>query len=570
MLLLAAAAGATSSSRGAPQHDTAAGHAGQRPAFPDETDAAADDEGGDDGGGRPVALRLRASGASADYTGGKLYQRLEWRPAMAWRLYLLTEKDAGESRWNDFSALYAEWARPSGIDLVAGDLRPGFGQGLLFSRSAVRAATRLPSIRRDSARLGHRSSAENASLRGVALRWTRSDLQAVMVGGVARRDARFDEEGRVTSLPEGGLHVTSLERAGEDGLRSLVLGARLRHMRQSSSFGFTAQALRYDHLVDLRRSDRVGHSFTGQSQHLAAVDVAFSHRGGASFAEAAVDDAGAWACIAGIRTELGRARVGGSARLFSPGFHSPFGGQPSGRGANESGILVVAEGRSIVGRWRGYSDQLIRTQPTYSNPLSTRREEWGADITGKAGSAVRITFATRRRRVTRWSRDMGPFLEESSRAKSQMQLAIKSPRRSWLRGNARVRLEARRVRSKDGGGRRCQTPGRCPRGRDDRGLALSASWHSMGPTVRQTVHVSRFVTDSYAARISEFEHDLPGTVSIRPLSGNGWRAYSLVRWRRREMELTLRYRLHFDRRTGRVGQLASMQLDLSSQPVDTP
>ena len=548
----------------------AASHAGdKRPTFPDDATAAADDEDGADRGRRPLALRLRVSGPSADYRGGKLYQRLEWRPALKWRLYLLTEKDPGESRWNDFSALYAERLGPSGFDLIAGDLRPGFGQGLLFSRSQVRHATTLPSIRRDSARLGHRSSAENASLRGAALRWTRGDLQTVVLAGVARRDARFDEDGRVTSLPEGGLHVTSLERAGEDGLRSLVLGARLRQMRQSSSFGLTAQALRYDHLVDLRRVDRVSHTFTGQAQHMVAADVTLTHRGGASFGEVAVDGAGTWACIAGVRTKLGRARVAGSWRSFSPGFHSPFGGQPSGRGTNESGILVVAEGRSSLGRWRGYSNQLRRSQPTYSNPLSTTREEWGADITRAAGSAVRITFAGQRRRVTRWSRDVGPFLERSSRGRMQMQLAIKSSGRSWLRGNARVRLETRRVRSTDGDDGPCPTPGECPPGRDDRGLLLSASWRSSASTVRHTLHVSRFVTDAYAARIYEFEHDVPGTVSVRPLSGNGWRAYGLVRWRRKQTELTLRYRLQIDRRTGRINQLASMQLDISSHAVDT-
>ena len=42
------------------------------------------------------------------------------------------------------------------------------------------------------------------------------------------------------------------------------------------------------------------------------------------------------------------------------------------------------------------------------------------------------------------------------------------------------------------------------------------------------LHLSRFFTQSYDARIYEYERDLPGSVSIRPLYGNGWRGVAMV------------------------------------------
>jgi hypothetical protein len=40
-----------------------------------------------------------------------------------------------------------------------------------------------------------------------------------------------------------------------------------------------------------------------------------------------------------------------------------------------------------------------------------------------------------------------------------------------------------------------------------------------------------FDTDSYDSRVYEFEGDVPGVLSIRPLYGKGYRGYFIFRWK---------------------------------------
>ena len=79
------------------------------------------------------------------------------------------------------------------------------------------------------------------------------------------------------------------------------------------------------------------------------------------------------------------------------------------------------------------------------------------------------------------------------------------------------------------------------------------------------LHISRFRTDSYATRIYEYEADLPGTVTIRPLYGSGWRGYAQVSCRWQGWTLSGRYRLQWDRRIRRYG---GVQLDWAYGAID--
>ena len=66
-------------------------------------------------------------------------------------------------------------------------------------------------------------------------------------------------------------------------------------------------------------------------------------------------------------------------------------------------------------------------------------------------------------------------------------------------------------------------------------------------------------------RIYEYEADLPGTVSIRPLYGSGWRGYAQVSCRWQRWTLSGRYRLQWDRRIRRYG---GVQFDWAHGEID--
>ena len=120
-------------------------------------------------------------------------------------------------------------------EVVIGDLRPGFGAGVVFGRgrrSSVNA--RVPTA--DSARLEYRSSGENAAVRGVVWRYGKGRWEGVLLGGRARRDGRLDDAGRVRWR-----------------------GARWQ-------WGITALGLDFSRELDLRRKGRTPWGFVGGQQ----------------------------------------------------------------------------------------------------------------------------------------------------------------------------------------------------------------------------------------------------------------------------------------------------------------
>ena len=300
--------------------------------------------------GASVALRIRAIAGSPLYRDTKLYQRLEVHPSPDLTLFGLTEKDPGEVAVADFVTFHARWSASSSYDFALGDLRPGFARGLVFSRSPGRDGSGMPSIRRDSRYLGHRSSSENAAFRGAAVRLGRpGGTELLLLAGLDRRDARLDESGIARSLPESGLHVTESERRRKNALRSIVSALRLRRIGASRSIGITAKGMRHDRSVDLRQPGKVAHGFVGRSRQTLGIDgtIGRTRRGQISL-EAAVDDRREWALEAAGRLPVGRSRLGGLLQMTSPSFFSLFGAQSGKTGGNKAARAPRGGGKE---RW---------------------------------------------------------------------------------------------------------------------------------------------------------------------------------------------------------------------------
>ena len=189
--------------------------------FQDDSDVRTlETEAADRAGLTRTTYRLRLQSASPAAEATRVYQRLELRDG---EVFFLVERGPGEPRWNDFSTFYLRWsslARP--IEVVVGDLRPGFGQGLLFSRSSRNGAG-VWRPRADHPRLGYRSSGENDAFRGLGVRGRAGLLSWALLGGRGQRDARVDETGTVTSLPSSGIHVTRVEQMGRNRLGVRVI-----------------------------------------------------------------------------------------------------------------------------------------------------------------------------------------------------------------------------------------------------------------------------------------------------------------------------------------------------------
>ena len=495
------------------------------PAYPQDLDPFAGEENAaalesalaEAGASSSLALRWRAQGAQGQT---RQYQRFLWK-GRGREAYLLIERDPGERRWDDFLASYLHWQHRAWA-LTVGDLRPGFGQGLVFGRSGGQGAP-FPTLRQDRQEPGYRASDENSALRGLAWRARLGPWEAVLLGGWAARDARLGKQGQVVSLPTSGLHRTRTEEAGRHLLGAWVGGSRLRWTGKAWQWGATFQELRFDHQVDLRRKGL--DAFHGRRVRLAGTDFRMQWQRLRAGGEAAVDAHGRQGLLGVAILRLGRWGLGATWRRYDPDFPAFFGGA-LGRSdlRDEEGLLLCADGRWHRWQARLWADRWQSVQPG-RRPLARVR---GWRLVRPLPQRLRLELAGQQEpglgRRDRLSLTWNPHAE--------LELA--------------ARAEEHRLQGKG-----------AP---VEEGRLLS--WRATGnwQHLEWTCHLSRFHTPSYASRIYEYEYDLPGALSIPPLYGKGWRWYLLAAYPWRALRLSGRYRYQQGKR--QVG----LQLDLEWSP----
>ena len=464
-----------------------------------------------------ASVRWRVRGAEAAWERWQLYQRVEVSPVSGQAFFGLAERDPGESGWSDFRTFYYA-VQSQRSEWVVGDLRPGTGAGLVFGRSRRGSiAPRMPAG--DSRRLGYRSSGENHALRGAAWRYEGRAWSGMLLGGWTRRDGRLDEQGRVRSLPESGYHVTATEVAGRDLLGLRAGGGRLHWRGEHWQWGTTLLALDFSHDLDLRRDGRTPWGFVGNKQRMGAVDVRVGWGRSRAALEVAGDGVKHWGMVGELRVRYGGLRLRVLGRYYAPGFHSFFGAAPGTSAMqNERGGVAEVSGRG----WRAYADVYRRPARSYFIPVPATYATWGGELERRLGRGWAMRGQWQRRLRPHWA-DERLHGERSHKWRVDVE-----------RGAGRWRGEVVRWH-------------RAARG--EWGLLSSARFK-----VRWlTLHVSRFRTDSYASRIYEYEYDLPGAVSIRPLYGTGWRGYGMVAVTWRGWVLSGRYRVQRDERIRHYG-----------------
>jgi len=180
---------------------------------------------------RPIAqVRLRVtrpSGSANSPQQFRLSQRAEVDIQGCARVYVSTERDPGEAGMADFWTAHVITSRVPGTRrVVAGDIRHGFGQGLVHSRGE-RAAIGLSSTSAgQSQRVGYRSSTESGALRGVWAEGGVGSVRWAFVAATAAWDAAVDENGNA-AIRGDGQHVSETEKERRNALPERVCGTRL-------------------------------------------------------------------------------------------------------------------------------------------------------------------------------------------------------------------------------------------------------------------------------------------------------------------------------------------------------
>ncbi|MCK4417547.1 MAG: helix-hairpin-helix domain-containing protein [Candidatus Latescibacteria bacterium] len=472
-----------------------------------------------------------------------LYQRLSLSVADRYELGLLVEKDSGERDLADFMTGYLQVEQIAGIDqVVAGDFRPGFAQGLVFSRWSYSISDPRLLKKKDSSSVGYRSSVENGALRGIFLRKSFQTTQWAIFFSQSRLDASLNKDGTVKTLLTSGYHITASEKAKKNLLSEKLTGGRFLYAaRKNLKLGASFALSSFNPAFKNYDLERKRYAFTGSNNSIWGIDWDIVWPRLNLYGEAALCKNGGKAILGGATSKIRGLKVSALARSYSRDFHSFHGSAFSAAGKlyNETGLfasLVCSPTESIDLLF--YVDQYHHPYRRYYEPVPTRGDKWGLVAAHEFSRQVDLLLDLRSKYNQRGKEALG-------RRNNRIRLnTCWSPDKRW-----RLRSRAEIVFLNFEDSRREQ--------------GISAFWDfRIRPFRSSTIcgRLTTFKTDSYDSRIYEFETDHPGAAFSRFIYGKGVKWYLFVAQKMSWGRLSAKYRWQKTQK-GRKCEF-SLQLDL--------
>jgi len=299
-------------------------------------------------------------------TSFKSYQRMKVRRGENFAAAFLMEKDAGESRLNDFFSGYVQIKNtvPSS-SIVLGDYVVEAGQGISMWRGfdyRKGADVIVPVLKRNREVVPYASSDENAFLRGIATTVDFPDFSLMAFYSRKSLSALLDPDGNVTSLYTTGYFRTENEREKRENLTETLLGTRGKyHLPNGDAFGATVFAARYS-----RNFSLTDERFNGNTLSVFSADYLFSIRTIKFFGEWAISHNAAGG-ISGIHLEPDHSiDLITAYRQYPVEFFDDYShGFAERSGTNERGWYLGVHIRPVRHvRFAGYFDQFTFPSPT--------------------------------------------------------------------------------------------------------------------------------------------------------------------------------------------------------------
>jgi len=452
------------------------------------------------------------AGNASDYPGdrNKLYGRSRISFRERYFVGFLVEKDAYEEQYIDYTSYFFQAIGMGPLrKMVAGYYDLEFGQGLLFSPMEFSVKSGGAIEGGDRGILPSRSSDENRALRGGAFALGVGRLDVLGFLSMRSLDAHIDDEGKVISLYETGLHRNEQELMKKDAITEKLIGGRVQGSGRGVSGGITLVRGEYSNPFDVP-------SFSGSGYSLMSGDVEARLNRTRFFGEGALSSEGGSGLLLGARVSVRRFSTGLMFRHYSDDFWSPHSsGFSEYDDQNERGMYCFAGFSTEKGtRVEAYFDMFRRLKPGAAGEFSDRGDELQVSVRQKISRL--LSGEVRYRRKEKRER-----LRESLRLELDLEMG---------RLATRARLEFSRAGI--GGANETET------GEMEYLNVKYSPWEWMELEGR----VSFFSIDSYDCRVYTYERDLPGYLRNVALFGDGQRYYLLVQctpmsW----LELTLKY-----------------------------
>lgn len=451
----------------------------------------------------------------------KSYQRIRITQGKDLAAGFIIEKDAGETRLNDFTVGYIRASNLGPIaSFIVGDYVIEAGQGIALWRGfdfQKGADVVHPAQRRGKGLVPYAASDENYFFRGTAATFVLSDFILTTFYSERSMSASLDTAGNISSVYTAGYFRTESERTKRNNFSEKMFGAHGEyHFSSDHVIGATSYTANYSRNFFLS-----GGRFTGDNLNLIAADYGFSFQKVRLFGEWAMTN-GVAGGISGMHLAPGRfidiviAYRNYPSEFFN--LHNNGFGERSGT-ANERGWYVGVQLHPIHRvRVNGYFDQFSFPSPSASTVFSGEGHEVfiQADVSMVPHLLVTPRF---RRKVTlekKTTIDSFGRTRDIDDQKTQQGFRLTGDYRLDPKIKVRTRveyldLEYHYVDRKEHGF-----------------LILQDLMFEPSPRLTLHARVALFRTDSFDSGMSEYENDLPGVLTVPILYGRGVRWYLLA------------------------------------------
>jgi len=463
----------------------------------------------------------------------KLYNRLLFSYGDGISGGFLMEKDSGERNLSDLKLFFVKLAFARQVEVTVGNFLMEAAQGLVlwgpygFSKGAD---TISPVQKRARGIRGFTAVDENAAFRGAALTLKTRNVFTTLFLSQQALDATRVSDDAVSGFVTSGFHRTELEQQKADVLAETSLGARLQiRLPYNLNLGSSAYFSRFSKTIAPPDAARRQFDFRGKENAVLGLDMDWSSRNTEFFAEAARSQSGGTAVIAGGIMDYGRLQLAVHYRNYQKDFHSfrGFGfANSNGSTRNESGYyLGVAYKAGHKTRFNAYLDIFSRPWRTFSLPAPSQGHDLLAQLSHSAGKDLQLTFRMRTKTLQEM-RDVKDALNRTVRqlsAVQQDQFRFQLDYSATADVRLRSRIEFKQVRGALLSGYGEPEP--------EEGFLLYQEIHVRpAPQLKISSRWTFFETDSFDARLFQYEHDLPGMLTNRALFGRGSRWYLLIRY----------------------------------------
>lgn len=512
-------------------------------------------------------LQTRQGFAEDKYTGSEaaIYNRLIIKYDNNYQLGVLTEKDAGEMEFNEFTSAHF-FAKDLGLikNLVIGDYYLEFGQGLAlwnaygFSKGADAV---YPVKKSERKIVPYTSASENNFFRGTATTLDYKPFSVSLFYSKNKFDASLDEvTGEILSTPLDGLHRTETEISKRKSAEETVMGGRIDFVKENFlRIGILHYQSEFNHPFQSSSVfDINGDEFDYTS---AAYDIYLENF---NFFGEAVYNGTSISSINNIQISISRSlQFVSSIRSYPANFINIHGfsfGERSGAGQNEFGIYNGLKWRLPFATLNLYYDQFKFPYASFDNPLPADGNEFFAELVSRPFTKVETKLRYKKeRKELEYKINNENLIAERNRENIRAEIIYEIS--NSIRWKSRFEYNIFSVKDAE---------------LNENGFLFFQDLRFV-PTQYLNIYgrIVFFRTDSFNSAIYEYENDLTGVLTNLAMYGEGIRWYFILRYKVfRYLVLSFKYSETYKPKektlgtgdseiNGNIDNRINLQLDLS-------